>query len=98
MDHLDRIGKQHRGQDGFPFHGLLLFQEPIEAAQCLLFQPAHGAALIQDTNQFCKIFHDEDLLVFCWFQCSRNRRPLGRLAGDIYSSGWPYRNKAALMV
>ena len=57
MDDRAVVGEKHRGDQRLPRFPLLLFDHGVEAADGVRLQPRHGAAAIQDENQFC---HNEN--------------------------------------
>ena len=63
MDDSAFVGKQNRGNQGFPFLLFLLFDHSVETSDSIRLQPGHRAAFVEDKDQFCQIlFHKNPLL------------------------------------
>ena len=56
MDDFAVVVKQDGGDEGFALCFLLLGDHGVEASDGVRFQSAHGAAAVQDKNDFRKIF------------------------------------------
>jgi hypothetical protein len=64
VEHFVHVVKEDGGHHRLPREGLLLFEHGIETADGVFFQPCHGAAPVQDKNQFSKVlFHGVILLI-----------------------------------
>ena len=78
MDDHALVVEQHGGNQRLARFPLLLVDHGVEAADGVRLQPRHGAAAIQDKNQFCHnenppsfvyaviVAHRKEGLVACW--------------------------------
>lgn len=73
MDDHALVVKKHRGDQRLARFLLLLFDHGAEATDGVFLQPAHGAAPVQDKNQFC---HSEKPPLSCAFSIAQTKEGL----------------------
>ena len=78
------IVEKHRGDEHGRTALLLFFEHGVEAAYGIGFEPEHGAAAVEDEDEFCESVHNSSWGVRCRYVSFRkNERCQGRLSGDI---------------